>query len=52
MLHGNECKSHTISHRLYAGTEQAGFVSVSLFGGLEGATYDQNARRLVAVAER
>ena len=24
----------------------------SLFGGLEGVAYDQNARRLVAVAER
>jgi len=52
LLHGNERKSHTISHRLYAGTEQAGFASVSLFGGLEGAIYDQNAQRLVAVAKR
>jgi len=36
LLHGNERKSRTISHRLYAGTEQAGFASVSLFGDLEG----------------
>jgi len=58
LLCGSERKSYTLSHRLYAGTElasllqQAGFTSVALFGGLEGVAYDQNARRLVAVAER
>jgi SAM-dependent methyltransferase len=47
-----------ISHRLYAGTELAalltsvGFSSVQLFGDLAGAPYDQQARRLVAVAHR
>jgi len=49
-------KTYTVSHRLYAGTEmasllqQAGFASVTLFGGLDSVPYDQNARRLVAVA--
>ena len=58
LLHGSERKTYSVSHRLYAGTElasllrQAGFTSVALFGGLEGVPYDQNARRLVAVAER
>ena len=58
LLRGGERKTYTVSHRLYAGTElasllrQAGFASVALFGGLEGVPYDQNARRLVAVAEK
>lgn len=58
LLRRGERKSYTISHRLYAGTElatllrQAGFASVALFGGLDGIPYDQNARRLVAVAKK
>jgi SAM-dependent methyltransferase len=58
LLHGSERKTYTVSHRLYAGTElasllrQAGFSSVALFGGLDGVPYDQNARRLAAVAQR
>jgi SAM-dependent methyltransferase len=58
LLRKGERKTYTVSHRLYAGTElasllrQAGFASVALFGGLEGVPYDQNARRLVAVAEK
>jgi len=31
---------------------QAGFRSVALYGALSGAPYDQNAQRLVAVAEK
>jgi len=57
LLQGNKRKAYTISHRLYAGTElasllhQAGFASVALFGGLDGSSYNQHARRLVALAE-
>jgi SAM-dependent methyltransferase len=57
LLRGSERQAYTFSHRLYAGTElvsllrQAGFASVALFGGLDGLPYDQQARRLVAVAE-
>lgn len=52
----DERTSITFSHRPYAGTELAallracGFASVELFGGLDGSAYDQNAKRLVAVA--
>jgi SAM-dependent methyltransferase len=58
LLRSSERQTHTVSHRLYAGTElaallrQAGFSSVELFGGLEGVLYDQRARRLVALAEK
>ncbi len=58
LLRGTDRKTSTISHRLYAGTEmasllrQAGFASVTLFGGLDGVPYDQYARRLVVVAKK
>ena len=45
-----------LSHRLYSGAElrslliTAGFVSVTLFGGLDGSAYDARAETLVAVA--
>jgi SAM-dependent methyltransferase len=47
-----------LSHRLYSAAElegmlrSAGFASVAIFGDLEGSPYDQNARRLVAVARK
>lgn len=45
-------------HRLYSAAElrelllQAGFSSVQIFGSLDGAPYDHQARRLVAVATK
>ncbi|HZT42647.1 MAG TPA: class I SAM-dependent methyltransferase, partial [Chthonomonadaceae bacterium] len=53
-----EGKKHafTVSHRLYSAAELAalleasGFAGVEIYGDLAGAPYDQNAKRLVAVA--
>jgi SAM-dependent methyltransferase len=45
-----------LSHRLYSAAEleallrSVGFAAVEIYGDLEGSPYDQNARRLVAVA--
>ena len=58
LIRENDRVSRTFSLRNYAGTElaallmQAGFRSVALYGALSGAPYDQNAQRLVAVAEK
>jgi SAM-dependent methyltransferase len=49
---------YTLGHRLYDGAGlrtlllDAGFESVALHGDLDGAPYDTNARRLVAVARK
>jgi SAM-dependent methyltransferase len=48
----------TVSHRLYSAAELVvllggcGFREVQVYGGLDGTPYDQNARRLVAVARK
>ncbi|NIV31493.1 MAG: hypothetical protein GWN58_18985, partial [Anaerolineae bacterium] len=48
----------TLGHRLYDGAGlrtlllDAGFESVALYGDLDGAPYDNEARRLVAVAQK
>ncbi|MBI4908930.1 MAG: class I SAM-dependent methyltransferase [Acidobacteria bacterium] len=55
---GGETKEFTFSHRIYAGTEladmmrSAGFAQTSIFGGLDGTPYDQNAMRLVVVGRK
>jgi SAM-dependent methyltransferase len=47
-----------VSHRIYDGAalrallREAGFETVDLYGGLDGAPYDHRARRLVAVARK
>jgi SAM-dependent methyltransferase len=49
-------RSESLSLRLYSGTElaallrEAGFATVTLFGGLDGRPYDHRAERLVVVA--
>jgi hypothetical protein len=49
---------YTVGHRLYDGAGlralllDAGFESVALHGGLDGAPYDTSAQRLVAVARK
>lgn len=58
LVRGAEAVTRTFSHRLYAGSElaalllRAGFESVELFGSLDGAPYDQNAKRLVVVGTK
>jgi SAM-dependent methyltransferase len=57
-IHGADRKEGTLSVRLYSATElatllkRAGFSAVSIYGSLEGAPYDQNAQRLIAVAQK
>lgn len=49
-------REHVVEHRLYSATElarvllDAGFAQVEVFGDLEGAPYDADAERLVALA--
>lgn len=56
MIDDNDRKEFTVSHRLYSGKELAdilktsGFSKVTLYGSFAGIPYNQNARRLVAVA--
>lgn len=56
LVRGDRAYRREWSHRVYSGQEladrlhAAGFASVSLYGGLEGADYDLDAERLVAVA--
>jgi len=56
IIDGTKRREHTLTLRLYSGSElrtalgAAGFSEVRLYGTLDGAPYDQNARRLIAVA--
>lgn len=58
LIKDGQTSEHKISHRIYDGTGlqalliKAGFESIALYGGLSGAPYDQEARRLVAVAQK
>jgi SAM-dependent methyltransferase len=55
-LRGADRLEFELSHRLYSSAElsrllaEVGFESVQVFGSLSGASYDENAQRLVAVA--
>lgn len=56
LIRGDQRNEITLSHRLYSAVElemllkRGGFSSVDIFGGLDGSPYDQDAKRLVAVA--
>ncbi len=58
LIDGVKRTSHTFSHRPYTGTElaslldSAGFETVEIYGGFDRAEYDQEANRLVAVAQK
>ena len=58
LLKGSDQKDVALGHRLHSANELlrwlegAGFAQVDVYTDLEGAPYDQNARRLVAVARR
>ncbi len=58
MLRGGRRYEWMVSHRLYAASEltallqEGGFTEAKAYGGLDGSPYDQNARRLVAVARK
>ena len=56
LISEGQVRSFDVKHWLYSGTElrsmmlEAGFHEVALYGALDGRPYDNNARRLVAVA--
>lgn len=58
LVKNGEKQEYKVKHWLYSGTElrqillDAGFRTVDLFGTLDGASYDRDARRLVAVARK
>ncbi len=58
MIRGTERYESNVILRLYSGAElesllhQAGFTRIELYGRLNGAPYDQNAERLIAVATK
>lgn len=58
MLRNNERIEHSVSHRLYAGSEMAalfsdsGFSRVDIYGDLDGHPYDETARRQIAVGRK
>jgi cyclopropane fatty-acyl-phospholipid synthase-like methyltransferase len=58
MLEKGKIREFRFGHRIYSGVEmvnmlkECGFSSVNTYGDLEGADYDQNAKRLVAVARK
>ena len=55
---GGETTEFTVSHRLYSAYElsellkRVGFEDVAVYGDLDGSAYDENAERLVVVAEK
>jgi len=58
IIKGTERREFTLGHRLFSATElsalfkEGGFASAEVFGNLEGAPYDHQARRLVMVARK
>jgi SAM-dependent methyltransferase len=58
LLQGAQKREFEVSHWLYSATElslmvrEAGFGVVEVFGSLDGIPYDNNARRLVVVAQK
>jgi len=57
-IRGAERKRFSFRMHLYSGSDivralrQAGFSKIELFGNLDGDPYDNNAERLIALAER
>jgi cyclopropane fatty-acyl-phospholipid synthase-like methyltransferase len=58
MLENGKIREFRFGHRIYSAVEienmlnECGFSSVNIYGDLEGADYDHNAKRLVAVARK
>jgi SAM-dependent methyltransferase len=57
-IDGTHREEHVLEHRLYSAAElkgllvDVGFADVQIFGSLDATPYDQNAKRLVAVARK
>ncbi|MBN2181843.1 MAG: methyltransferase domain-containing protein [Sedimentisphaerales bacterium] len=58
MFENGKVREFRFGHRIYSGVEmmdmlnECGFRSVSIYGDLEGADYDHNAKRLVVIARK
>ncbi len=58
VLENGKIREFKFGHRIYSAVEiadllkECGFSSVSIYGDLEGADYDNNAKRLIAVARK
>ena len=58
MLKNEKIQEFRFGHRIYSAVEienmlkECGFSSVNIYGDLEGADYDHNAKRLVVVARK
>ncbi len=58
LLKENKYKKYSFTHRLYSAVElkqlakNVGFKSIRFYGSLKGAEYDNNAQRLLLVAEK
>lgn len=58
VLENGKTREFKFGHRIYSAVEindllkECGFSSVSIYGDLEGADYDNNAKRLIAVARK
>ena len=58
LIRKGRVKTFRFHHTIYSGLElkerleQAGFVDVKLYGGLDGRPYDSNAQRLIAVGRK
>jgi SAM-dependent methyltransferase len=58
LIRKGRVKTFRFHHTIYSGLElrerleQAGFVDVKLYGGLDGRAYDSNAQRLIAIGRK
>lgn len=54
----NPIKEFKVHHRLYSGTEleallhEVGFSEVAIYGDMQGAPYDQNAKQIIGIAAK
>jgi hypothetical protein len=57
-VHGEHARTYQVIYNLYSGAElrglvrNAGFHNFRIYGDLKGAPYNQDAKRLVLVAEK
>lgn len=58
IIRGNDVRVYTIHHTVYSGQElkdrfaAAGFADVKLYGSMDGAAYDRQADRLIAIGRK
>ena len=58
LIRGDSVRVHTVHHTVYSGQElkdrftTAGFADVKLYGSMDGAPYDRQAERLIAIGRK